>query len=65
MMPLSLGNSQFEKIPLSQERQAATIEKQIDEIELAIDQAKRDNGGVIPLSRWKNRGKHCRCGLTS
>ena len=60
-----IGHSQFEKISLSQERQAATIEKQIDEIELAIDQAKRDNGGVIPLSRWKNRGKHCRCGLTS
>lgn len=30
-----IGHSQFEKIPLSQERQAATIEKQIDEIELA------------------------------
>ena len=28
-----IGHSQFEKIPLSQERQAATIEKQIDEID--------------------------------
>ena len=26
---------------------------------------KETTGSVIPLSRWKNRGKHCRCGLTS
>lgn len=39
-----IEHSQFEKIPLSQERQAATIERQIDEIELAIEQAKKDNG---------------------
>lgn len=58
-----IGHSQFEKIPLSQERQAATIERQIDEIELAIEQAKRIMGSVIPLSRWKNQGKHCRCVL--
>ena len=31
-----IGHSQFEKIPLSQERQVAIIERQIDEIELAI-----------------------------
>ena len=35
-----IGHSQFEKIPLSQERQVAIIERQIDEIELAIAQAK-------------------------
>ena len=38
-----IGHSQFEKIPLSQERQVAIIERQIDEIELAIAQAKADN----------------------
>ena len=31
-----IGHSQFEKIPLSQERQVAIIERQIDEIELSI-----------------------------
>ena len=31
-----IGHSRFEKIPLSQERQVAIIERQIDEIELAI-----------------------------
>lgn len=49
-----IGHSQFEKIPLSQERQIGIIERQIDEIELAIEQAKADNGSVTPLSRWKS-----------
>ncbi|MEY8519288.1 DEAD/DEAH box helicase family protein, partial [Lachnospiraceae bacterium 29-84] len=39
-----IGHSQFEKIPLSIERQEAMIERQINEIELAIEQAKADNG---------------------
>ncbi|MDE7249382.1 MAG: DEAD/DEAH box helicase family protein, partial [Lachnospiraceae bacterium] len=39
-----IGHSQFEKIPLSIERQEAMIERQISEIELAIEQAKADNG---------------------
>lgn len=39
-----IGHSQFEKIPLSQERQAAIVERQIEEITLAIEQAKADNG---------------------
>ena len=39
-----IGHSQFEKIPLSMERQQAMIERQISEIELAIQQAKEDNG---------------------
>ena len=39
-----IGHTQFEKIPLSHERQAAIIERQIDEIETAITMAKADNG---------------------
>lgn len=38
-----IGHTQFEKIPLSFERQAGIIERQIDEITLAIEQAKADN----------------------
>ena len=52
-----IGYSQFEKIPLSQERQAATIEKQIDEIELAIDQAKRDNGERYTIKQMEKSRK--------
>ena len=52
-----IGHSQFEKIPLSQERQAATIEKQIDEIELAIDQAKRDNGERYTIKQMEKSRK--------
>ena len=52
-----VGHSQFEKIPLSQERQAATIEKQIDEIELAIDQAKRDNGERYTIKQMEKSRK--------
>lgn len=52
-----IGHSQFEKISLSQERQAATIEKQIDEIELAIDQAKRDNGERYTIKQMEKSRK--------
>ena len=52
-----IGHSQFEKIPLSQERQAATIEKQINEIELAIDQAKRDNGERYTIKQMEKSRK--------
>ena len=39
-----IGHSQFEKIPLSIERQEAIVERRISEIELAIEQAKAENG---------------------
>lgn len=39
-----IGHSQFERIPLSLERQRETIQKQIDEISFAVDQAKREEG---------------------
>lgn len=39
-----IGHSQFERIPLSRERQVATIEKQIDDITVAIETAKREDG---------------------
>ena len=39
-----IGHSQFEKIPLSAERQRAVLESQIDEIEIAITLAKKEQG---------------------
>ena len=52
-----IGHSQFEKIPLSQERQAAIIERQIDEIELAIEQAKADNGERYTIKQMEKSRK--------
>lgn len=52
-----IGHSQFEKIPLSQERQAAIIERQIDEIELAIAQAKADNGERYTIKQMEKTKK--------
>ncbi len=52
-----IGHSQFEKIPLSQERQAAVIEHQIDEIEAAIDQAKADNGEHYTIKQMEKSRK--------
>ncbi len=39
-----IGHSQFERIPLSRERQAASIQGQIDDITSAIDEAKYERG---------------------
>ena len=52
-----IGHSQFEKIPLSQERQVAIIERQIDEIELAIAQAKADNGERYTIKQMEKSKK--------
>ena len=52
-----IGHSQFEKIPLSQERQAAIIERQIDEIEIAIEQAKADNGERYTIKQMEKTRK--------
>ena len=52
-----IGHTQFEKIPLSQERQAAMIERQIDEIELAIAQAKADNGERYTIKQMEKTKK--------
>lgn len=40
-----IGHSQFEKIPLSEERQKRMIEKQIDELEAGIQAAKLESDG--------------------
>ena len=52
-----IGHSQFEKIPLSVERQEAMIERQISEIELAIEQAKADNGERYTIKQMEKTRK--------
>ena len=52
-----IGHSQFEKIPLSIERQEAMIERQINEIELAIEQAKADNGERYTIKQMEKTRK--------
>lgn len=52
-----IGHSQFEKIPLSQERQKATIEKQINDIEMAIKQARESNGEYFSVKQMERSKK--------
>lgn len=52
-----IGHSQFEKIPLSIERQETMIERQIREIELAIEQAKADNGERYTIKQMEKTRK--------
>jgi len=52
-----IGHSQFEKIPLSKERQAATIESQIDEIEEAIAAAKEARGDRYTIKEMEKSRK--------
>ena len=52
-----IGHSQFEKIPLSIERQEAMIGRQIGEIELAIEQAKADKGERYTIKQMEKTRK--------
>ncbi len=58
-----IGHTQFEKIPLSQERQAAVIERQIDEIETAIRTAKADNGEHYTVKQMEKTKKNLQAKL--
>ncbi len=52
-----IGHSQFEKIPLSKERQVAILERQIDEIESAIALAKADKGERYTIKQMEKSRK--------
>nr|MCR5777320.1 DEAD/DEAH box helicase family protein [Lachnospiraceae bacterium] len=52
-----IGHSQFEKIPVSRERQIAMIERQIDEIEAAIALAKAENGERYTIKQMEKSRK--------
>ncbi len=52
-----IGHSQFEKIPLSTERQTQIIQRQIDEIETAIALAKADRGERYTIKEMEKSRK--------
>jgi N12 class adenine-specific DNA methylase len=52
-----IGHSQFEKIPLSRERQIAVIERQIDEIEGAIAEMKAAHGERYTIKQMEKSRK--------
>ena len=53
-----IGHSQFEKIPLSPERQKAIIEGQIDEIVTAIAEAKAEDGERYTIKQMEKTKKN-------
>ncbi len=52
-----IGHSQFEKIPLSKERQVAIVERQITEIENAIADAKASKGERYTIKQMEKTRK--------
>ncbi len=53
-----IGHSQFEKIPLSPERQSAVIRDQIDEIIVAIADAKEEEGSHFTVKQMEKTKKN-------
>ena len=52
-----IGHSQFEKIPLSAERQSAYMERQIQEIAMAIVDAKMEEGTRFTIKQMEKTKK--------
>ncbi|MDL2301015.1 DUF3849 domain-containing protein [Lachnospiraceae bacterium OttesenSCG-928-D06] len=52
-----IGHSQFEKIPLSMERQIAIVERQVAEIEMAIEAAKAAQGERYTIKQMEKTKK--------
>ena len=52
-----IGHTQFEKIPLSIERQKAIVERQIDEIEIEISAAKAERGERFTIKQMEKTRK--------
>ena len=50
-----IGHTQFEKIPLSKERQIAMLEQQIADITFSIEEAGRQAGRIILSNSWKKQ----------
>ena len=48
-----IGHSQFEKIPISQERQERLLREQIDEIAAGIEEMERENGERFTIKRME------------
>ena len=52
-----IGHSQFEKIPLSRERQIAELERQIDDIVAGMEEAKRNKGESFSVKQMARAKK--------
>lgn len=52
-----IGHSQFEKIPMSAERQCAILEQQIDEIMMGIREAKREKAENFTIKQMEKTKK--------
>ena len=53
-----IGHSQFEKIPISSERQMRLIEEQIDEITNGIEEVKENNGERFTIKELERTKKN-------
>ena len=51
-----IGHSQFERIPISRERQERLLYEQIDEITDGIAEVEASGGSVLPSSSWNAPG---------
>ncbi len=49
-----IGHSQFERIPISAERQEAQLNRQIDEISFGIEQVKEENGERFTIKQMES-----------
>lgn len=58
-----IGHTQFEKIPMSVERQKAILEKQLDEIMLGINELKRNNGERFSIKALEKSKKQLKLKL--
>ena len=52
-----IGHSQFEKIPLSRERQIASIQKPIDDLEMEIEEAASEEGSRYTVKQMEKTRK--------
>ena len=58
-----IGHSQFERIPLSRERQARAIERQIEDITMAIEEASEEEGTRYTIKQMEKTKKSLKARL--
>lgn len=58
-----IGHSQFEKSHYRRRDRQLQSKDRLMRSSLPLNRRKKIMGSVIPLSRWKNQEKHCRCVL--
>ncbi len=59
-----IGHSQFEKIPISPERQIRLLQQQIDQIEEGIEEVKENNGERFTVKEMERTRKNLEARLT-